>query len=88
MGRLLDSKSYTLPLCSCFQGLQCLLIENILEDKSSVLNLKLIRNVLSLNIMVIKVNQFHIEGQKYIHYENLPMQYTEIFKIVKNENFQ
>ena len=22
------------------------------------------------------------------HYENMPMQYTEIFKIVKNENFQ
>ena len=22
------------------------------------------------------------------HYENLPMQYTEIFKVVKNENFQ
>ena len=23
-----------------------------------------------------------------IHYENLPMQYTVIFKVVKNENFQ
>ena len=23
-----------------------------------------------------------------IHYENMPMQYTEIFKLVKNENFQ
>ena len=22
------------------------------------------------------------------HYENLPMQYTDIFKVVKNENFQ
>ena len=22
------------------------------------------------------------------HYENMPMQYIEIFKIVKNENFQ
>ena len=22
------------------------------------------------------------------HYENTPMQYTEIFKVVKNENFQ
>ena len=22
------------------------------------------------------------------HYENLPMQYTEIFKAIKNENFQ
>ena len=22
-----------------------------------------------------------------IHYENLPMQYTEIFKVIKNENF-
>ena len=22
------------------------------------------------------------------HYENMPMQYTEILKIVKNENFQ
>ena len=22
------------------------------------------------------------------HYENLPMQHTEIFKVVKNENFQ
>ena len=22
------------------------------------------------------------------HYENMPMQYTEIFKIVKNKNFQ
>ena len=24
----------------------------------------------------------------HVHYENLPMQYTEIFKIVKTENFQ
>ena len=23
-----------------------------------------------------------------MHYENMPMQYTEIFKVVKNENFQ
>ena len=23
-----------------------------------------------------------------LHYENMPMQYIEIFKIVKNENFQ
>ena len=23
-----------------------------------------------------------------LHYENMPMQYTEIFKIAKNENFQ
>ena len=23
-----------------------------------------------------------------IHYENMPMQYTEVFKVVKNENFQ
>ena len=23
-----------------------------------------------------------------IHYENMPMQYTEIFEVVKNENFQ
>ena len=23
-----------------------------------------------------------------LHYENLPMQYTVIFKVVKNENFQ
>ena len=22
------------------------------------------------------------------HYENMPMQYTEIFKVVKNDNFQ
>ena len=22
------------------------------------------------------------------HYENMPMQYTEIFKVLKNENFQ
>ena len=22
------------------------------------------------------------------HYENMPMHYTEIFKVVKNENFQ
>ena len=22
------------------------------------------------------------------HYENMPMQYTEIFEVVKNENFQ
>ena len=27
------------------------------------------------------------EKGRFIHYENLPMQYTEIFKIVKNENF-
>ena len=30
--------------------------------------------------------------RKYIfcsfHYENTPMQYTEIFKVVQNENFQ
>ena len=24
----------------------------------------------------------------YLHYENMPMQYTEIFRVVKNENFQ
>ena len=24
----------------------------------------------------------------FVHYENLPMQYTEIFKVVKNEKFQ
>ena len=24
----------------------------------------------------------------FFHYENMPMQYIEIFKIVKNENFQ
>ena len=23
-----------------------------------------------------------------MHYENMPMQYTEVFKVVKNENFQ
>ena len=23
-----------------------------------------------------------------IHFENMPIQYTEIFKVVKNENFQ
>ena len=23
-----------------------------------------------------------------VHYKNMPMQYTEIFKVVKNENFQ
>ena len=23
-----------------------------------------------------------------VHYENMPVQYTEIFKVVKNENFQ
>ena len=26
--------------------------------------------------------------QSSIHYENLPKQYTQIFKVVKNENFQ
>ena len=25
---------------------------------------------------------------KIIHYENMPMQYTEIFKVVKNEKIQ
>ena len=39
-------------------------------------------------------NQFTGTGEEdilrvfTIHYENLPMQYTEIFKVVKNENFQ
>ena len=28
---------------------------------------------------------FHVMGN---HYENMPMQYKEIFKVVKNENFQ
>ena len=27
------------------------------------------------------------QGQLGYHYENRPMQYTEIFKVVKNENF-
>ena len=27
------------------------------------------------------------EKGRIIHYENMPMQYTEIFKIVKNEKF-
>ena len=27
-------------------------------------------------------------GMNLMHYETLPMQYTEIFKVVKNENFQ
>ena len=26
-------------------------------------------------------------GIIWMHYENMPMQYTEIFKLVKNENF-
>ena len=25
---------------------------------------------------------------RYVHYQNLPMHYTEIFKVVKNEKFQ
>ena len=28
------------------------------------------------------------ERKNGTHYENLPMQYTEIFEVVKNENFQ
>ena len=27
-------------------------------------------------------------NNRHDHYENMPMQYTEIFKVVKNENFQ
>ena len=27
-------------------------------------------------------------GEELHHYENMPMQYTEIFTVVKNENFQ
>ena len=30
----------------------------------------------------------YVWNQTFIHYENLPMQYTVIFKNVKNENFQ
>ena len=34
----------------------------------------------------IKVLVVHVHVN--LHYENMPMQYIEIFKIVKNENFQ
>ena len=34
--------------------------------------------------MIIIDNQLKM----FKHYENLPMQYTDIFKVVKNENFQ
>ena len=30
----------------------------------------------------------HPDRRLKLHYENLPMQYTEIFKVVKNGNFQ
>ena len=43
-------------------------------------------------------NEHHIEDDRinrrwvmkinHRHYENMPMQYTEIFKVVRNENFQ
>ena len=29
-----------------------------------------------------------VDGKRMFHYENLPMQYTKIFKVVKDENFQ
>ena len=32
--------------------------------------------------------EYKIKVLIIIHYENMPMQYTEIFKVVKNENFQ
>ena len=35
-----------------------------------------------------KSNTICCEIVRCNHYENLPMQYTEIFKIVKNEKFQ
>ena len=33
-----------------------------------------------------KIDDWEVKPQ--YHYENMPMQYTEIFKVVKNENFQ
>ena len=33
--------------------------------------------------------QFSVHYNQFmLHYENMPMQYTETFKVVKNENFQ
>ena len=29
----------------------------------------------------------NVARSRHTHYENLPMQYTEIFKVVKNDNF-
>ena len=38
--------------------------------------------------MFYHFNRLIIRCQNLDHYENMPMQYTEIFKVVKNENFQ
>ena len=35
--------------------------------------------------MICNCDKFDYFGE---HYQNLPMQYTEIFKVVKNEKFQ
>ena len=43
----------------------------------------------SENLTVNPKLQGFLESKVYLsHYENLPMQYTVIFKVVKNENFQ
>ena len=55
--------------------------------------------IFSISIAVFKwplhhyVPAYRMQKQKRLlfkidHYENIPMQYTEIFKVVKNENFQ
>ena len=44
----------------------------------------------NVNIYHNMPNQYFF-NMRYIvltHYENMPMQYTEIFKVVKNENFR
>ena len=42
----------------------------------------------SIKIDLIMTLVFEEKKAIYIHYENMPMQYREIFKVVKNENFQ
>ena len=53
-----------------------------------------LENICAVVIILLKIN---LEGYqdpnvkdiyKIIHYENMPMQYTEIFKVVKNEKIQ
>ena len=46
----------------------------------------LMKNIVTLNREYIHLIHYCIDLQG--HYENMPMQYTEIFYVVRNENFQ
>ena len=37
--------------------------------------------------VILMLNPLNDSGKVRIHYENLSMQYTEILKVLKNENF-